>query len=152
MPAPFRFDQRFHFGLPPEELWHVLTRTERYPEWWSWLRRLDADGFARGSTAHAVIQAPLPFALRVTGEVQDLVAPELVATRVSGDLHGPARLEIRRVPDGSEARLTWALELRDPVLRRLALVARPAMAWAHDRVVGVGVGQFRQHLRTGRLS
>ena len=150
MPAPFRFDRRFIFDVPPEELWRVLTQIERYPEWWSWLRTLETDGFAPGATAHAVIQAPLPYALRVTVEVQDMVAPELVTTRVTGDLHGPARLEIRGVAQGSEARLTWALELRDPVLRRLAFVGRPAMAWAHDRVVSLGVGQFRQQLPIGR--
>jgi hypothetical protein len=30
------------------------------------------------------------------------------------------------------------------VLRQLATVGRPAMVWAHDRVVAVGVEQFRR--------
>lgn len=32
------------------------------------------------------------------------------------------------------------------------LVARPAMAWAHDRVVGLGVEPFRHHLLIGRAA
>jgi hypothetical protein len=47
-------------------------------------------------------------------------------------------------PEGSHARLVWSLQLRNPVLRSLSVVARPAMVWAHDRVVELGVAQFER--------
>jgi len=40
--------------------------------------------------------------------------------------------------------------LRDPVLRRLSVLGRPAMTWAHDRVVASGVRQFERRVLDGR--
>jgi predicted DNA repair protein MutK len=45
----------------------------------------------------------------------------------------------------SQARLAWSLELQSPLLRTLAFVGRPAMAWAHDRIVERGLVQFEGH-------
>jgi uncharacterized protein YndB with AHSA1/START domain len=142
--APFDFDRTWEFPVPPELLWSVLHRTDRYPTWWSWLRELDADGFEPGSTARCVIQSPLPYALRCTIHVEEMRTPESIVTRVGGDLRGPARLEVRREPGGCSARLAWSLTPGSATLRRLAVVARPAMLWAHDRVVATGVEQFHR--------
>jgi len=144
MAAPFRFDRTWTFAVPPEELWAVLTKTDQYVGWWSWLREFDADGIRPGNTARCTIQAPLPYALRCTIHVDDVIAARAIHTMVSGDLRGPARLEIDRAGDGSTARLVWSLDLGNPVLARLARVGRPLMSWAHDVIVATGVEQFRR--------
>lgn len=144
MPAPFHFDRTWVFAVPPDEFFATVSRTHEFTRWWSWLRRCDADGIHAGARADCLIQAPLPYALRITIEVEQVEPDALIATRVVGDLCGPARLEMRPHPEGCTARLTWALELRDPVLRNLSYVARPAMAWAHDRVVAAGVAEFER--------
>ena len=150
--SPFRFDRSWRFGVGPDELWTTLSRTERYREWWPWLREfmLEGDGDGRdplvtGRRARVVIQAPLPYQLRCTVHVVDALPEQRLVTEVDGDLTGPARLELRAVPGGAEARLAWALELRAPLLRTLAVVGRPAMAWAHDRIVERGLAQFEGH-------
>ena len=155
MPSPFRFDRAWRFGVSPEELWATLSHTERYREWWPWLRTFAIDGSAvdgssddalvAGRSARVVIQAPLPYQLHCTVHVDDAVVNQRLVTHVDGDLSGPARLELRAVDSGTEARLAWALELRAPLLRTLALVGRPAMAWAHDRIVERGLVQFEGH-------
>jgi hypothetical protein len=142
--APFRFDRTWEFPVPPEQLWAVLNRTEQYPSWWSWLREFDTDGFETGTTAHCVIQSPLPYALRCTIHVDEMRVAAAIVTTVTGDLCGPARLEIGRSRDGCTARLVWSLTPGNRVLRRVARIARPAMIWAHDRVVAIGVEQFRR--------
>jgi hypothetical protein len=142
--APFRFDRTWWFPVSPEQLWAVLNRVDQYPSWWSWLRELENDGFETGSSAYCVIQSPLPYALRCTIHVDEMQAPEAIVTTVSGDLRGPARLEVGRVADGCTARLVWSLTPGTPLLRNLARVGRPAMVWAHDRVVAMGVDQFRR--------
>jgi hypothetical protein len=76
--------------------------------------------------------------------VQRLVPEELVETVVTGDLVGPACLEIASEESGSTARLSWQLELRDPALKLAARIARPLMEWGHDWVVSTGVRQFRR--------
>jgi len=152
MGAPFVFDRRFDFAVSRHELWDVFQETDAYPQWWSWLRQFDADGLQEGSVAHCVIQAPLPYALRFDVTVERVVPSERVETRITGDLDGPARLEISETGTGSEAHLAWSLQLRDPVLRRLAIVGRPLMVWAHDRVVDVGMRDFETRALDGRGS
>jgi uncharacterized protein YndB with AHSA1/START domain len=142
--TPFRFDRVWEFPVPVDRFWTVLERTDRYPDWWSWLREFEADGFTAGTEARVVIQSPLPYALRCTIRIDEMRPREAIVTTVSGDLRGPARLEIAPSNGGSSARLVWALSPGTFVLRQLAVVGRPAMVWAHDRVVAVGVEQFRR--------
>jgi hypothetical protein len=141
---PFRFDRSWEFDLAPAALWDVVQRTDDFRHWWTWLRHFETSGLHAGALARCVIQAPLPYALHLDIEVERADAPHVIETYVRGDLDGPARLEIEPRGATSHARLVWDLELRDRVLRQLARVARPAMVWAHDRVVELGVEQFRR--------
>jgi hypothetical protein len=144
---PFAFDRTWVFASAPDEFFATVCRTDEFTGWWSWLRRCEVDGVHRGARAFCVIQAPLPYALRLTITIEAVEADALIATHVTGDLEGPARLEIAPHADGCTARLVWSLELRDPVLRNLAIIARPAMVWAHDRVVAAGVADFERRVR-----
>lgn len=150
---PFSFDRTFHFGVPAPELWETLSRTDDFPAWWRWLRTFSLDGASRdgreglaeGVEADCVVRGPLPYALRFTVAVTEVKPAALVATEVTGDIEGPARLELRGVDGGTEARLVWAVRVVDPALRATARVARPLMEWGHDLVVNRGVRQFRRH-------
>jgi hypothetical protein len=144
VPDAFYYDRRFEFAVSPETFWATVSHTDRFPEWWSWLREFDSDGLHDGSRTACVIQAPLPYALRVMIDVERAVPHELIETRVTGDLDGPARLEITPTPSGCAARLVWSLELREPWLKRFSRVGRPVLAWAHDRVISIGVRQFER--------
>ena len=149
MSAPFRFDRIWTFPVPPAELWAVLERTDDYVTWWSWLREFSSDGLYAGSRARCLIQAPLPYALRCDIQVLAVEPGVSIATQVGGDLRGPARLDVAADPAGSTARLSWSLELGNPVLDRLARFGRPLMSWAHDVVVALGVDQFRRRALSG---
>lgn len=150
MPTPFRFDRRFEFAVPPDELWATIVQTERYPQWWPWLREIDGS-LEQGSVARCVIRAPLPYSLRFTIEVERIVPAQRVDTRVGGDLEGPASLVVTPNGDGgSIAHLRWELELRDRMLRSVSVVSRPAMVWAHDRVIEVGLREFERRALDGR--
>ena len=149
MSAPFRYDRRFPLDIAPADLWALLQCTDQYVEWWSWLQTLDGGGLHVGDVAACVVRAPLPYSLEFTVRVEEVVPEASVATHVDGDLHGPARLDIIPAGSGCEARLSWELQLRDRVLRPLSSVARPAMRWAHDRVVDVGLAEFRRRAIDG---
>ena len=115
LPSPFRFDRTWHFGVIPCELWTTLSHTDRYREWWPWLREFTVDGdgpaLTTGAVAHVVIQAPLPYQLHCTVRVLDAVPDERLVTVVDGDLRGPARLELLDADGtGTEARLVWELD------------------------------------------
>jgi len=152
--APFCFDRTWAFDAPPDELWGVLTRTDDFRRWWPWLRDFSGDGLVPGGRSACVVRAPIPYTLRFSVTVRDLVPGRLVDAIVDGDLAGPARLEVgpgsevsgrgRQVkpPSGSQVRLAWEMELERPVLRAVARVGRPVMEWGHDWVVANGVEQF----------
>jgi len=142
--APFTFDRRWEFPVPPVRFWATINDTGRYREWWPWLREFDGAPLEPGVAARCVIQAPLPYALDLVITVDDVVPATSVDVHISGDLVGPARLEVGPDGDGCSARLSWSLRLEDRWLRRVARVARPAMVWAHDRVVEVGVRRFER--------
>ena len=142
---PFTFDRTFTFNVEPDELWTALTRTGEFRRWWPWLREFSGDGLVPGGRSVCVVRAPVPYTLRFTVTVRELVPGRLVDAVVAGDLAGPARLEVGELPGGaggSTARLAWEMELLRPMLRAAASVGRPLMEWGHDWVVDNGVGQF----------
>ena len=139
---PFTFDRTWHFDVSPDHLWEVLSRTDDFPRWWSWLDPFEADGLHQGADARFEVKGPLPYVLRFRLHLDEVVDGERVVTTVAGDLSGPARLELSPDGAGTAARLVWSLEVRRPGLRQAAVVARPLMVWGHDRVVDLGVRQF----------
>lgn len=150
MTTPFRFDRTWVLPTPPADLWELLERTDQYVIWWSWLRELDAAGLAPGTTAQCTIQSPLRYSLRCTIHVEEVEPHASITTTVDGDLRGPARLEIGPDPAGATARLRWSVALTDPALAALSRVARPAMSWAHDRIVAIGFEQFLRRALASR--
>jgi hypothetical protein len=144
--APFVFDRSWRFAVPVEQLWDTINRTDHYARWWPWLRSFEVTGpLEPGTSARAVVRAPMvPYVLRIEIDVERTKEGELVEGYVRGDLDGIATLAITPCEQGSEARLQWELELTNAMLRRLAVVGRPVMVWAHDRVVAIGVDQFRR--------
>ena len=151
MATPFQFDRAWDFAVTPEELWTTLEQTDQYRVWWPWLREFrvdgdgETDGFRVGAIAHLVIQAPLPYQLRCDIHVDEVVRAQTLAAHVTGDLEGPARLELDSTPGGAQARLSWVLDVNSSLLRPLARIGRPALSWAHDRIVERGLAQFEQH-------
>jgi uncharacterized protein YndB with AHSA1/START domain len=147
--TPIQFDRAWSFAVTPEELWTTLEQTDKYRTWWPWLREFrvdgDGDGFRAGATAQLVIQAPLPYQLRCVIHVDEVVRSQKLVAHVTGDLEGPARLELEPSTAGTQARLAWTLDVRSSLLRPLATIGRPALAWAHDRIVERGLAQFEQH-------
>jgi uncharacterized protein YndB with AHSA1/START domain len=139
----FRLDRTLVFDREPDALWEVLSRLEDFPRWWTWLRTLEADGLTEGSTARCLIRAPIPWSLQLAVRIDRVVPGELIVAYATGDLEGPARLELAEHPAGSQVRLVWELEPRR-VLASLGLVARPVLRWGQDWVVSTGVRQFRR--------
>ncbi len=145
---PFVFDRTFEFPVSRDELWKVLDRPADYPGWWTWLRRFDLDGgdggIGEGAVAACTVQGPLPYALRFDVELAEVVPGELVTAEVTGDIEGPARLELDDALGGCTARLLWRVQVRNSGLRAASVVGRPLMQWGHDVVVARGVAQFRR--------
>jgi len=150
VPAPFRYNRAWRFERPREAVWAAIADVDAFPGRWSWLRELDTPGLHAGAVARCVIQSPLPYQLRLEIEVERAIDGEMIETYVRGDLDGPARLDLRA--DGAHATiatLSWELEANNGFLRTAARLGRPVLVWAHDRVVDLGVAQFRRVVEPG---
>jgi len=142
--APFTFDKSWAFPATPEQVWDVLTRTEDYRRWWPWLAVLESDGLREGATARCVVRPPLPYRLHFDVHVDRVEPARTLDARVTGDLQGPAQLELASDPAGCTVRLSWEVQLASRRLQRVARIGRPVMQWGHDLVVDMGVRQFRR--------
>jgi uncharacterized protein YndB with AHSA1/START domain len=143
---PFRFDRAWEFPLSPDEFWEAVARVDEFPRWWGWLRSFRSDGLVAGSRSDFIVQSALPYKLHFEVVLDRVEPPRSVEAIIGGDLAGPASLDIERAGEGCRARLAWELEPRDALLRTMASISRPLMAWSHDQVVRLGIAQFRRQL------
>jgi uncharacterized protein YndB with AHSA1/START domain len=135
-------DRRYRLPAPPEEVWAALSVPGDYPSWWPWLQRLEAPALAEGASWACQIQPPVPYPLRFTLVLTEVVPASRVAATLSGDVVGSARLTLDPAPGGTAVRLTSALAPGSPALRAVALVARPLARFGHDWVLDTGARQF----------
>lgn len=150
MSAPFEFDRTWRFDVSVDELWGAFNDTSAYPSIWPWLRDFSATPLESGGAADFRVRPPLPYTLHFVVTLDDVVRPEHVRASVGGDVRGPASLVLSPTAEGgSQARITWSLELVRPMLRRIEPVARRPMIWGHDAVVALGVRQFRRRVLGG---
>lgn len=145
-PTEFSFDRSWDFDVPRDELWKRLADTSSFSRWWPWLRSFEPVPLETGASTRCAIGPPLPYVLTIDLFVASVDEMQSVDVEVSGDLHGPARLEVDGDGAASRARLVWTLEVRRPMLRAAAKVGRPLLQWGHDWVVNNGVQQFRRTL------
>ncbi len=139
-----RSDRRFTFDRPPAEVWDVMGRTSAYTRWWPWLRRLDAEGLVAGDVWTCHIQPPLPYFLRFTLTLDEVVPGRSARATVAGDITGTAAFTLSAAEGGgSTGRLVSDLAPASSVLRAFAAVARPLVVWGHDWVLDEGIRQFR---------
>ena len=139
-----RSDRRFTFDQPPDEVWAAMARTSAYTRWWPWLRRLDAVGLRAGDVWACHVQPPLPYSLRFTITLDEVVDGRSVRATVAGEIVGTASVEL--LPAGPAATVVHFESDLAPAagaLRAFALLARPLVVWGHDWVLDEGIRQFQ---------
>lgn len=143
-------DRRWSFGVCSGALWDEISTVDRYRTWWPWLRRFEAGALQAGQTWACVVQPPLPYSLRFTVGLDEVVPQRLVTATITGDVTGTARLEVAETEAGCDARLVSLLAPGNRVLRAVALVARPMVRYGHDWVLDTGARQFAARFPAGR--
>lgn len=149
MDLTLRTDRCEVLPCPVERAWAHLARPDRYGDWWPWLRHPHLTRLATGERWAAQVASPLPLRLRLTVDLVEVAGPHLVVAVVSGDLAGPARLDLAPGASGCTLRLRSELVPRRPALRLLTAAARPLARRSHDHVLTRGIGQLRSVLAAG---
>ena len=129
-----------------------MTAVDRYRDWWPWLLGFDATTLAEGERWACTLRPPVPYVVRFTVELVEVVPCERVVATLSGDLRGSATLTLAERAGGCELALSSDLEaMRGPVAslsRWLPDVTR----WCHDHVLDVGIERFAAQVARRELS
>lgn len=136
----YRFRSVWDLDAPPARVYAVLEQPGEYPHWWPQIRRVEPVGDRTGT---ATVRSVLPYALRVTaGELLRDPVRGVLEVSLHGDLEGWARWTVRPRAGAGTAR-TRALyeqevEVRRPLMRRLALPGRPVFRLNHALMMRAG--------------
>ncbi|MFI1456482.1 SRPBCC family protein [Streptomyces roseus] len=145
----YRFRSVWDLDAPPARVYAVLERTGDYPRWWPQVREAERTGERSGDL---LIRSLLPYKIRMTAtELLRDPGRGLLEAALHGDVEGWARWTVR-ARRGAGGRGTRALyeqevEVRSPLLRRLAVPARPAFRLNHALMMRAG-----RHALAARLA
>ncbi|UNS95985.1 SRPBCC family protein [Streptomyces tubbatahanensis] len=143
----YRFCSTWRLAASPARVYAVLERAERYPRWWPQVRSLVPTG-EDGGTAR--IRSVLPYVLTVTlRTARRDSASGILEIAMGGDLDGWARWTIRADGDGALALYEQEVDVRDRLLRFLALPAKPLLALNHAVMMRAGERRLRALLERG---
>ena len=123
-------------------MWEGITRVSEFSSWWPWLRHFDGAELVTGSVWTCVVQPPLPYSLRFTVALDQVVAPSFVHATVAGDVAGTASLVLEEEGAGSLAVFNSSLSPHQGVLRTVAALAPRVARYGHDWVLDTGARQF----------
>lgn len=148
-PTVIDYRGAFDFPLSPAALWDALSDPHRFPAWWGWWLHdfgIEGDGLVDGAVLRGTVAPPVPYRMRVQVHLERCTAPRHIEATVSGDLRGPARLDLVPIDAGTRAEVAWRVEMMQRPMRLAARVAHPLLRWGHDRVVEATVAGFRRHV------
>lgn len=134
--------RELHFDADRDSVWAAMSRVADFPTWWPWLRRFDGTDLVTGAVWSCVIKPPLPYELRVTVTLDEVVAPALVVATVAGEVTGTARLVLDEHGDGCRAVLSSTLTPDQGIPRLVARLAPAVARFGHDWVLEIGARQF----------
>jgi hypothetical protein len=139
-------DRREVLPLAPGPLWARFERVGDYPGWWPWLRAFDAEALRRGEVWRCTVSSRLPFRLRFSVTLDEVVAAEAVRARLDGDLTGWARLTLAPCAGGTDLRLTARIAPGRRALRVLTTAAPPVAQRSHDRLISAGLARLHRQV------
>lgn len=142
-------DRWYRLSGAPEQVWSALTRVQDYQRWWPWLRAFDATAFAAGEQWCCEVQPPLPYRLRFTIHLDEVVAERSAKASITGDIAGSARIELSPAAAGTDLHLVSSLGPSTGLLRTVVRVAGPVARYGHDWVIDTGLRQFESRALAG---
>jgi hypothetical protein len=132
----YRFRSVWLLDAQPAVVYAVLERLDAYPQWWPQVREAVPAGEHHATLR---IRSLLPYSLTV--EMRERVRDPgsgVLETELSGDMSGWARWTVLPGSGGTRAVFEQRVEVRKPLLRRLALLGRPLFRANHALMMRAG--------------
>ncbi|MDP9072736.1 MAG: SRPBCC family protein [Actinomycetota bacterium] len=145
----YRFRSEWRMSAPPADVYRALAELGDYPTWWPEVRsarQVDAEAF--DLTCRSLLPYDLVFVSRQTRRDPDA---GILEAHLSGDLDGFSRWTITGSSDATLAVFDEEVTANKALLRRLALIARPAFQLNHTLMMSHGRRGLRAYLAGMRL-
>jgi uncharacterized protein YndB with AHSA1/START domain len=132
----YRFRSLWTLRAPVGDVYTALERAEDYPLWWPQVRRVDR---VDDTTGIIRIRSFVPYDLVFTAkEVRRDPVAGVLEIGMTGDLDGWARWTLTAEGAGTRARYDQEVEVRKPLMRRLAVPGRPVFRANHALMMRAG--------------
>ncbi|KOU54460.1 SRPBCC family protein [Streptomyces sp. WM6378] len=132
----YRFRSVWDLPAAPAAVYAVLERAEEYPRWWPEVREVTP---VDERTATARLRSLVPYDLFVTArESRRDPVGRVLEVELCGDLEGWARWTLFARGGGTRAVYEQEVEVRKPLMRRLAVPGRPVFRANHALMMRSG--------------
>lgn len=149
----YRFRSVWNMTAPPGDVYRALVEIDDYPSWWQEVRTVEpvsADMWQL--RCRSILPYDLNFSSRQSRRDR---AAGILEARLDGDLEGFSRWTITPSAGGTSAVFDEEVVANKPLLRRLAVIARPAFT-ANHRLMMMhgrrGLAAYLAGMRLGRRS
>jgi len=134
-----------HWTVPgtPSEVYEVLLDTEHYVDWWPEVFKSvtvvhQGSPEGGGKIANVQTKGVLPYHLNWRITVVEPTAPAGFTVKASGDLVGQGIWFLRAEADQTAVQYDWTVRVEKPIVRTLAPVLRPLLAFNHKWAMARG--------------
>jgi hypothetical protein len=141
MAARYHFLSTYRFEGDPERVWEVIQAVESWPQWWSWLNKVEVlrpgtTDIGLGAVYRYTVRAPAGYGFVYQTENVAVEPARRIDVVSSGEIVGRGRLAIESHSDGPlVVWFAWLVETPTLWMRILAPIARPMFTWNHDRMM-----------------
>ncbi|MFB7668802.1 SRPBCC family protein [Kitasatospora sp. NPDC056138] len=145
-PNHYHLTSVWRLPAEPQRVYRALEDVARYPQWWPQVRavrQLDEH------TGELTIRSALPYTLRVTVREQHRSpAAGLLQAALEGDLQGWSSWRVSPADRGAGTQVRFEEDVRPakPLMRRLAVIARPLFLANHAAMMRAGELGLTAHL------
>ena len=148
--AAYEFLTTWCVDAPIQDVWDVVSASDRYPEWWKGVRsavELEPGGEnGIGALTRLEWRSRLPYTLEFDARVTRSQPPYLLEAQATGELEGVGIWRLYEGAAGTAAVYSWNVSTTRAWMNRIAPLARPAFAWNHDYVMRAGARGLAQRL------
>jgi len=138
----YRFLTTWCIAAPIQDVWDVISASDRYPEWWKGVRtvtELEPGGEnGVGALVRLEWRSWLPYSLQFDLRVTRSEPPYLLEAQASGELAGVGVWRLYESPFGSALVYSWDVSATRDWMTRMAPLGRPLFACNHDHVMRQG--------------
>jgi uncharacterized protein YndB with AHSA1/START domain len=140
--ADYSFLTTWVLEAPIDSVWDALYESERWPEWWRGVERVQVleqgNGDRVGELSRYTWKSKLPYRLEFDMRTTRVERPFLVEGRAQGELTGAGRWRLFEGSGTTAVTYEWRVETTERWMNLLAPIARPVFAWNHDVVMRQG--------------